>query len=101
MQQLVLDGYIPSFCTACYRLGRTGEHFMEFAIPGFINKYCTPNGLTTLMEYLVDYAPEETRKAGEALIAAEIEKIPDETRRQQLVDRLERIKNTEERDLYF
>ena len=52
MSELLIDGYIPSFCTACYRLGRTGEHFMEFAIPGFIQNLCTPNALTTLMEYL-------------------------------------------------
>jgi 2-iminoacetate synthase len=48
MCELLEDGYVPSFCTACYRLGRTGEHFMEFAIPGFIKRYCTPNALTTL-----------------------------------------------------
>ena len=46
MRELLVDGYIPSFCTACYRLGRTGEHFMEFAIPGFIQNMCTPNALT-------------------------------------------------------
>ena len=56
MRELVEDRHIPSFCTACYRLGRTGEHFMEFAIPGFIQNMCTPNALTTLCEYLVDYA---------------------------------------------
>ena len=71
------DGYIPSFCTACYRLGRTGEHFMEFAIPGFIQNFCTPNALTTLMEYLVDYASPETRAAGEADRAASSAKLPD------------------------
>ena len=59
MGELLTDGYIPSFCTACYRLGRTGEHFMEFAIPGFIQNMCTPNALTTLQEYLVDYASPE------------------------------------------
>ena len=64
MKELMVDGYVPSFCTACYRLGRTGEHFMEFAIPGFIQNLCTPNALTTLTEYLVDYAGEETRAAG-------------------------------------
>jgi 2-iminoacetate synthase len=68
MRELLHDGYLPSFCTACYRLGRTGEHFMEFAIPGFIKRYCTPNALTTLTEYLADYASDETRKAGEDLI---------------------------------
>ena len=70
MRELMADGYIPSFCTACYRLGRTGEHFMEFAIPGFIQNFCTPNALTTLMEYLVDYASPETVEAGKQLIRA-------------------------------
>ena len=76
MRELLVDGYIPSFCTACYRLGRTGEHFMEFAIPGFIQNICTPNALTTLMEYLVDYASPETRAAGERAIEIELGKLP-------------------------
>ena len=50
MDELIHQGYIPSFCTACYRLGRTGEHFMEFSVPGFIKRYCQPNGLLTLAE---------------------------------------------------
>jgi len=62
--ELTEQGHVPSFCTACYRLGRTGEHFMEFAIPGFIKRFCTPNALTTFMEYLVDYASPETAKSG-------------------------------------
>jgi 2-iminoacetate synthase len=101
MRELIVDGYIPSFCTACYRLGRTGEHFMEFAIPGFIQNMCTPNALTTLMEYLVDYASEDTWKAAGKLIDEELAKIPDGKRKQELVDRLRRIKETEARDLYF
>ncbi len=101
MGELLLDGYIPSFCTACYRLGRTGEHFMEFAIPGFIRRFCTPNALTTLLEYLMDYASPETRAAGEKLIADEIAKIPDGKLRTELLDRMRRIKQTDERDLYF
>ena len=64
MRELLADGYIPSFCTACYRLGRTGEHFMEFAIPGFIQNFCTPNALSTLMEYLVDYASPRPVRPG-------------------------------------
>jgi hypothetical protein len=67
IRELVVDGYMPSFCTACYRLGRTGEDFMEYAIPGFIQRLCTPNALSTLMEYLVDYASPETRQAIEKL----------------------------------
>ena len=99
--ELLADGYIPSFCTACYRLGRTGEHFMEFAIPGFIRDFCTPNALTTLMEYLVDYSSAETRAAGEAAIRREIDRLPDGERKEMLLDRLRRIAESDERDLYF
>jgi 2-iminoacetate synthase len=101
MHELVTDGYIPSFCTACYRIGRTGEHFMEFAIPGFIKRYCTPNALTTLQEYLVDYATPETRAAGEKLIDAELAKLPDDAQKSQLVEKLRQIRTGDERDLYF
>ncbi|NMC63341.1 MAG: [FeFe] hydrogenase H-cluster radical SAM maturase HydG, partial [SAR324 cluster bacterium] len=61
-------GYIPSFCTACYRLGRTGEDFMDLAKPGEIKAHCDPNALSTFLEYLTDYASTETRDIGEALI---------------------------------
>ncbi|HVP13347.1 MAG TPA: [FeFe] hydrogenase H-cluster radical SAM maturase HydG [Phycisphaerae bacterium] len=101
MGDLITDGYIPSFCTACYRLGRTGEHFMEFAIPGFIKRFCTPNALLTAAEYLVDYATPEVRAAGEKLIAAEVQKLEDGSLKTELIDRLRRIRETEERDLYF
>jgi 2-iminoacetate synthase len=99
MRELMADGYIPSFCTSCYRLGRTGEQFMEFAIPGFIQNLCTPNAMTTLMEYLMDYATPETREAGEKAIAAEIAKLPDSPRKTQLTDRIERVRQGD-RDLY-
>jgi 2-iminoacetate synthase len=101
MRELLDDGYIPSFCTSCYRLGRTGEHFMEFAIPGFIQRLCTPNALTTLEEYLVDYASPATRTAGERLVAAELEKMPEDPGKTQLVERMRRIRETQERDLYL
>jgi 2-iminoacetate synthase len=101
MRELLVDGYIPSFCTACYRLGRTGEQFMEFAIPGFIQNLCTPNALSTLMEYLIDYASPETRAAGEEVIRAEIQKLPESERKRQLLDRLRRIVERDERDLLF
>jgi len=101
MRELVLDGYIPSFCTACYRLGRTGEHFMEFAIPGFIKRFCTPNALSTLMEYLTDYASPETRAAGEKLVAEELAKLEEGKLKTELIERLERIRKTDDRDLYF
>ena len=72
---LMKAGYIPSFCTACYREGRTGDRFMSLCKSGQIINCCHPNALMTLKEYLVDYASEETRKIGEALIEKELEKI--------------------------
>jgi 2-iminoacetate synthase len=98
--QLLADGYIPSFCTACYRLGRTGEQFMEFAIPGFIERLCTPNALTTLQEYLVDYASPATRSLGERLIQQNLAGMPDGARKQELQRRLQQIVTTPERDLF-
>lgn len=101
MRELLEDGYIPSFCTACYRLGRTGEHFMEFAIPGFIQNFCTPNALTTLTEYLVDYASPETAAAGAKAVEHELDKLPETPPKKELLARLHRIRETEDRDLYF
>ncbi len=101
IRELLEDDYIPSFCTSCYRLGRTGERFMEFAIPGFIQDFCTPNALTTLMEYLVDYASPETMQAGREAIKRELAKIPEDEHKDKIIDRLNRIENTDERDLYF
>ena len=100
-RELATDGYIPSFCTACYRLGRTGEHFMEFAIPGFIKRFCTPNALSTLVEYLEDYAPPATRAAGERLVAEELARLEDGPLKAELLRRLERIRTTDDRDLCF
>lgn len=71
-------GHIPSFCTACYREGRTGDRFMSLVKSGQIANCCQPNALMTLKEYLEDYASEETKKNGEALIAKEINNIPKE-----------------------
>jgi 2-iminoacetate synthase len=101
LRELLTDGYIPSFCTACYRLGRTGEQFMEFSIPGFIQNLCTPNALTTLLEYLIDRASPETRAQGQAVIEREIAQLPESDRKRQLVERLERIRCKDERDLPF
>jgi 2-iminoacetate synthase len=100
IRQLLADGYVPSFCTACYRLGRTGEQFMEFAIPGFIEQFCTPNALTTLQEYLVDYASPATRELGERLIRQESAKMEDGPAKRTLLQRLERIATTDTRDYY-
>ena len=101
MGELLEDGYLPSFCTACYRLGRTGEHFMEFAIPGFIKRYCTPNALTTLAEYLADYAGKDTYAAGMNLLENELSKIEDEKEREKLRKVLEEVLTTNRRDIYF
>jgi 2-iminoacetate synthase len=100
-RELMVDGYVPSFCTACYRLGRTGQHFMEFAIPGFIQKMCTPNALSTLVEYLVDYSTPETRDIGMRLIQHELSAMPEGERKEQLIERLRLIEETDARDLYF
>ena len=75
---LMEGGYIPSFCTACYREGRTGDRFMSLCKAGQIQNCCHPNALMTLKEYLIDYASEETKKIGEQLIEKELLNIPKE-----------------------
>ena len=84
-------GYIPSFCTACYREGRTGDRFMSLCKAGQIQNCCHPNALMTLKEFLMDYASEETRAIGEKLIQAELNNIPKEKVRQICRDHLEKI----------
>jgi 2-iminoacetate synthase len=74
---------------------------MEFAIPGFIQNFCGPNALTTLLEYLVDHATPETRAAGEQTIAREIANLPAGPRKDALLERLQKIRQTDTRDLYF
>lgn len=69
-------GYTPSFCTACYRLGRTGADFMDLAKPGLIKEHCSPNALSSCMEYLMGYASAETRAAGEKLVNRELVTMP-------------------------
>ena len=71
-------GYIPSFCTACYREGRTGDRFMKLVKSGQIANCCQPNALMTLKEYLMDYASEDTKRKGEAVIAEELKRVPNE-----------------------
>lgn len=99
IREIVGQGWIPSWCTACYRLGRTGEHFMELAKKGFIQEFCKPNALLTFKEYLQDYATAPTRAAGDALVEREVEEFPDE-RRGLVASRLQRIAQGE-RDLYI
>ena len=83
--------YIPSFCTACYREGRTGDRFMSLCKSGQIQNCCLPNALMTLKEYLMDYASQDTREKGEAMIAREIQNIPKEKVRQIVREHLEEI----------
>lgn len=90
---LIEEGYVPSFCTACYGSGRTGERFMEFCKNQQIHNFCHPNALVTLKEYLIDYASTKTRKAGELLIEREIEKIRDEKIKQSVILDLEKTVN--------
>ncbi len=101
LRELMQNGYVPSFCTSCYRSGRTGQIFMEYAIPGFIEKFCTPNALLTLEEYLLDYSSPETKKVGEKLVAKELQKIKEGPQKQKLLERLDNMKNAGKRDLYF
>ena len=91
-------GHIPSFCTACYREGRTGDRFMALCKNGQILNCCHPNALMTLTEYLIDYASEETQKIGFELIDAELEKIPNEKVKRIAKENIEAIKSSNRRD---
>jgi len=96
---LLDDSYLPSFCTACYRKGRTGEHFMEFSVPGFIKRFCTPNAIFTLAEYLEDYASEAQKQKGYRLIEKQLQAL-EEPAVTQIRSTLERIRQGE-RDQYL
>jgi len=89
---LINLNYIPSFCTACYRMGRTGDRFMSLCKSGQIQNCCHPNALMTLLEYLIDYAAVDTRRSGEVLIKKEVENIPDKKMRALIIEHLEKIK---------
>ena len=99
IDELLTNDYLPSFCTSCYRMGRTGEHFMEFSVPGFIKRFCTPNAILTLAEYLCDYATEEVSVKGWSVIEKNLAQL-DPTVAADTRDKIERIKKGE-RDLYF
>lgn len=98
---LIEMGHVPSFCTACYREGRTGDRFMSLCKNGQILNCCHPNALMTLAEYLVDYASEKTRAAGFKLIDDELKKIPNEKVRAIAEKNIEEIKNSNKRDFRF
>jgi 2-iminoacetate synthase len=99
IDELLDEDYLPSFCTACYRLGRTGEHFMEFSVPGFIKRFCSPNAALTLAEYIEDYATDELKEKGWKAIERNLATI-DKDVVGELQKRLEMIKKGS-RDLYF
>lgn len=99
VDELIEQEMLPSFCTSCYRQGRTGEHFMEFSVPGFIKRFCTPNAILTMAEYIQDYAPEKTAQKGWIAIEKNMKTL-DEKMQQSVKRRIERIKNGE-RDLYY
>ena len=90
---LIDMGHVPSFCTACYREGRTGDRFMSLLKSGQIINCCHPNALMTLKEYLMDYAQEDTRKKGEEIIAREIERITNEKVKERAKQNLIDIEN--------
>jgi len=100
MLNLCQQGYLPSFCTACYRSGRTGEHFMELAKPGEIHTFCLPNALLSFKEYLLDFASPETLAEGQRIIAEHLPEIESDAVRRQTEEKLKRTE-AGERDLYI
>lgn len=93
--------YIPSFCTACYRAGRTGDRFMSLCKSGQIQNCCHPNALMTLEEYLMDYASPETKAIGDKLIEREILNVPNEKARATVIENLNLIRKNQGRDFRF
>ena len=98
---LIKNGHIPSFCTACYRMGRTGDRFMSLCKNGQIINCCHPNALMTLAEYLEDYASDETKKLGYELIEKEVEKITNDKVKDTTIQNIDAIRNNNRRDFYF
>ena len=98
---LMESDHIPSFCTACYREGRTGDRFMSLCKTGQIQNCCHPNALMTLTEYLVDYASDETKEVGYKMIEEQLKKVPNEKARGIAADNIEAIKNSNRRDFRF
>ncbi len=100
IEELMTDGYIPSFCTACYRGGRTGDRFMSLAKSGQIGNVCLPNALMTLCEYSFDYGDDSFREKTAGIIEKEIPRIANETIRQKTIDNINKIRGGEGRDFY-
>lgn len=93
--------YLPSFCTACYREGRTGDRFMSLCKSGQIQNCCHPNALMTLQEYLMDYASPETKRIGDLLIDKEVLNVPNEKARAVVLENLKLIRENNRRDFRF
>ncbi|CEH34961.1 [FeFe] hydrogenase H-cluster radical SAM maturase HydG [Romboutsia lituseburensis] len=100
LKELINDEYIPSYCTACYRMGRTGDRFMSLAKSGEIHNVCTPNALTTLKEFLLDYGDDELQTMGEKLIQKELSKIKRDDVREIVYNNINSL-NEGKRDLYL
>jgi 2-iminoacetate synthase len=98
---LINLGYIPSFCTACYKEGRTGDRFMKLCKEGQILNCCHPNSLMTLKEYAMDYASPRTKELSTALIEKEIEKVPDDKVKKIVIENLRLISEDNRRDFRF
>lgn len=100
ISDMIDQGYIPSFCTGCYRKGRVGNDFMDLAKPGLIKQYCMPNALFTFREYLLDFASDETREKGLQLIKELIENIDRKRIKENILENIEKI-DSGERDIYL
>mmetsp|Transcript_20470 Transcript_20470/g.44735 ORF Transcript_20470/g.44735 Transcript_20470/m.44735 type:complete len:559 (-) Transcript_20470:707-2383(-) len=100
VKDLMQNGYVPSWCTACYRKGRTGEHFMKIAKAGNIHSFCHPNSILTLQEYLNDYGNEEMKKIGDELIKKEMSVGLTDSAKKLLARKLEKV-NKGEHDVYI
>lgn len=97
---IMKEGFTPSFCTACYRRGRTGQTFMELAVPGDIREFCQPNSILTLVEYIEDHASDEGKMLGMEVVNRELQGIKNLPIKRQTEKRIERIR-CGERDIYF
>lgn len=100
VSDMIDGGYIPSFCTGCYRMGRVGNDFMDLAKPGLIKQYCMPNALFTFKEYLLDFASEQTRKKGLRLIEQLLEEINQKQLKNNIEKNIKKI-DSGERDIYL
>lgn len=100
VKELSESGYMPSFCTSCYRKGRVGKDFMDLAKPGLIKRFCNSNAILTFREYLDDYASDETKKVGLACIQQAMDEIEDEKIKNDVKSKLFRVESGE-RDIYI